>query len=36
MSPNGTTAAGVKSLERDNIRASFINAITAAYDKSIS
>ena len=35
MSPNGTTAAGVKSLESDGVRDSFITAISKAYEKSV-
>ena len=35
MSPNGTTSAGVKSLEEDSIRSAMIKAISKAYDRAI-
>ncbi len=35
MSPGGTTAAGIASLEEGNIRSAMIKAIQAAYEKAI-
>ena len=34
MSPEGTTAAGIKTLEESAVRAAFIDAITAAYERT--
>ncbi len=34
MSPGGTTAAGIKALEAKAVRAAFIDAITAAYERT--